>query len=1438
MINKLIEFSVKNKLLVGIHIVALIIFGVYSMMNINVDAVPDITNNQVQVVTISPSLAPQEVEQFVTYPVEMAMANLQGVDEIRSISRYGLSVVTIVFKESIPILDARQLVSEMLGAASEEIPEEYGTPGLMPITTGLGEIYQYTLEVAPEFKDKYNLIELRTIHDWIVKRQLSGTKGIVEVSGFGGFIKQYEVSVNPGTLRLFNITLEEIRTVLEENNQNTGGSYIQEGPYAKYIRAEGLLTSIDDIENIVITTRKNIPILIKDVAEVKIGSPSRFGAMTKNGEGETVGGITLMLKGGNANKITDNIKDKIEQVQKSLPEGISLVPYADRSELVNRVISTISTNLFEGALIVLLVLVLLLGNFRAGLIVASVIPLSLLFAFILMNVIGVSASVMSLGAIDFGLIVDGTVIMVEGILFYFHSNYLGKKLSNDELNSVVVKSSQKSGKSAVFGVVIILIVYIPILALTGIEGKMFKPMAITVSFALLGAIILSLTYVPMISSIFLSKNISDKKSFADKIMDKFSGFIMPILDLSLRHKAKVLSIMLVLFIGSIFLFTRLGAVFVPNLEEGDLAMQMTIPPGSSLNESIKISTKAEKILLDNFPEVKSVISKIGTAEVPTDPMAIEDADIMIIMKDKDEWTSADNREDLAELMKEKLNVITGASFDFTQPIQLRFNELLTGAKSDVVIKIYGEDLSVLSERANVVADKIKNIQGAADIKVEQVEGLPQVVFKYNRAKIAEYGLNISELNEIIRTALAGQQAGVIFEGERRFDLVLRMNEKYRTNVNNIKKLFVKTAYGLTVYLDELVEIEYKEGPMQIARDNTQRRITIGINVRNRDVKSLVNEIKEKIDNEVKLPSGYYFTYGGQFKNLEEATNRLMIVLPIALGLILLLLFLAFGSIKQAVIVYGTIPLSIIGGVLALWLRDLPFSISAGVGFIALFGVAVLNGIVLINSFNSLKSQGIIDINERIRKGVKDMIRPVTLTTLVAAFGFIPMAISKQAGAEVQMPLATVVIGGIIIAAALTLIVIPIFYLLMYKNETKIKMNKNIASVIILFALSIPFSAYSQDSNYVNLDAAKRIANKNNIDLQNARFDIEIAEKNVKSKLDLGKTELSYSNGELNSTNIDYSLSISQNLGNPIAKLSEKKLSKKELQLEEMSFNLTSENVDYQVARAFSIYAYNIYLHTIIKDFAELLKKSVEIVEIKYKNGAVSTLEKNFIIDKYNQLKWELSDIDMEKEQSLLDFNRLLLSDTLFVPQVKGAFKMRLLKNNLDNNYALNHPEVAMYNLKTEYFKQDISLQKTKLFPEISVGYFNQQIDNTKGFDGVELGLSIPLWFISEKNNISISKIKYDKALNNLEYVKRTYSNNYNNTIRKYENIKERLKYFEEIGIKSADENILLTTKLYNSGEIEYIEYIQNVTDALNIKQNYLKTLLAYNNIIAQINYYN
>lgn len=1029
MIDAIVRFSVRKKLFVAMTSLFLLLGGIYAMLTLPIDAVPDITNNQVQVVTVSPTLAPQEVEQLITIPVETSMSNIMNVTEIRSVSRFGLSLVTVVFKESVPTLEARQLVNEQIQTVAGEIPQELGTPEMMPITTGLGEIYQYVLKVDKAHENDYDAMELRTIQDWIVRRQLSGIPGIVEINSFGGYLKQYEIAIDPEVISALQITLSDVFEALSNNNQNTGASYIEKKDRAYYIRSEGMISKTKDIEKIVVANRNGMPVHISDIGKVDFGAPKRFGAMTMDGEGECVGGIAMMLKGANANVVTKELEKRIEKVQKMLPEGVTIEPYLNRSELVNRNISTVVSNLIEGALIVFVVLMLFLGNFRASLIVASVIPLAMLFGFILMRVFGVSANLMSLGAIDFGIVVDGSIVIVEGVLAHIYTRRLrGKRLTAEQMNDEVEQGAAKVVKSSAFAVLIILIVFFPILTLGGIEGKYFTPMAKTLVFCIIGALILSLTYVPMMASLFLKRDIELKPTFADKFFARLTAVYDKSLAFCLRHTTATILSAFALLAASLMLFNRLGAEFIPTLDEGDFAMQMTLPAGSSLTRSIEISNEAERVLKDQFQEVKHVVAKIGTAEVPTDPMSVEDADVMIVMKPFKEWTSASSRAEMVEKMKKALEKVEGAEFNFSQPIQLRFNELMTGAKADIAIKLYGEDMDELYAKAKECATYIEKVPGASDVIVEQAVGLPQLVVKYDRTKIARYGININDLNTIIRTAYAGETAGVVFENERRFDLVVRLDNEIVRDLD-LNCLFVRTCEGLQVPVSEVATIELVNGPLQINRDAAKRRIVIGVNVRGADIQKVVDNISQTLDKNIKLKPGYYFEYGGQFENLQNAINTLLIVIPIALMLILLLLFFAFKSVTYSFVVFTTVPLSLIGGIAALWLRGLPFSISAGVGFIALFGVAVLNGILMINHFNALGKEGKYRLTSRniVVRGCRHLLRPVFLTGLVASLGFVPMAVAQSAGAEVQRPLATVVIGGLIVSTVLTLIIIPLFY---------------------------------------------------------------------------------------------------------------------------------------------------------------------------------------------------------------------------------------------------------------------------------------------------------------------------------------------------------------------------------------------------------------------------
>jgi heavy metal efflux system protein len=1029
MLNSIISFSIKNKIIVGMLTLALVIWGSYSLTQLPIDAVPDITNNQVQVLTISPALAAPEIERLVTFPVEQTMATIPGIVEMRSFSRFGLSVVTIVFTDQTDVYWARQQVNERLTLAKNSIPPGSGNPELAPLSTGLSEIYQYILRPKKGFEKKYDAMELRTIQDWIVRRQLLGTEGVADVSSWGGKVKQYEIALDPDKLRSMNISVSEIFLALEKNNQNTGGAYIDKKPYAYFIRSEGLVETLEDIEKIVIrNTASGLPLLIRNVATVHFGNATRYGAMTYNDQGEVVGAIVLMLKGSNSSFVIGKVKERIEQIKKTLPEGVEIEPYLDRTKLVNNAISTVTKNLAEGALIVVFVLVLLLGNLRAGLVVASVIPLAMLFAISLMNLFGVSGNLMSLGAIDFGLIVDGAVIIVEATLHHLAGAGAMRMLSQKEMDEEVNLAANKMMHSAAFGQIIILIVYLPILTLVGIEGKMFAPMAQTVAFAIIGALVLSLTYVPMISSLFLSKKTSHTKNISDHIIQFFHKVYKPVIHLALKKRVAVVSGSIAVLAASLFLFLQLGGEFIPILDEGDFAVETRLLTGSSLSQMVETTQKSSRILLNNFPEVKEVIGKIGTSEIPTDPMPIEASDLIIVLKDKSEWTSADTRDELADKMSKKLEEeMPGVLYGFQQPIQMRFNELMTGARQDVVIKIYGEDLALLASYANQIGKIAKQIKGAQDIYIEPIGGLPQYVVKFDRNKLAQFGLSIDEVNKVLRSGFSGDAAGWVYENEKRFDLVIRLDEKKRQGIEDIQGLYVTTSTGKQIPLEQLATIELNSGVNQIQRDDAKRRIAIGFNVRGRDVESIVKEMDKKISAQLKFEPGYFLKYGGSFKNLEEAKQRLMVAVPAALALIFLLLYFTFHSFKQGLLIFTAIPLSAIGGIVALWLRGMPFSISAGIGFIALFGVAVLNGIVLIAEFNRLKKEGGLSLHEIVLRGTEIRLRPVLMTALVASLGFLPMALSHGSGAEVQRPLATVVIGGLITATLLTLVVLPVLY---------------------------------------------------------------------------------------------------------------------------------------------------------------------------------------------------------------------------------------------------------------------------------------------------------------------------------------------------------------------------------------------------------------------------
>lgn len=1024
MFQKLITYSIRHKLVIGVLSIALVVWGIWSLVNLPFDSTPDITDNQVQVITQAPSLGAQEVEQYVTTPVEMALANIPRMQERRSISRSGLSVITLVFDDDADIYWAREQVSQVVGQVKEELPKNADIE-MGPIATALGEIYHYTVRAKKGYENKYSLTQLRTIQDWIVRKQLSGTPGIAEVSGWGGYVKQYEVAVNTDQLNANNVTVSELFDALEKNNANTGGSYIEQNSNQYFIRGIGVVKSLQDIANITVKTVNGTPVKVGAVAKVRQGHATRFGAVTRNGEGEVVAGIAIMLKGENFQQVIKNVKARINQIQKSLPEGVVIEPFIDRTNLVNRVEGTIAHNLIEGGLIVIFVLIVFLGNWRAGMVVASVIPLSMLFAFGMMKTFGIDGNLMSLGAIDFGMIVDSAVIIVEAVVTHINKGGF-TQLSQAQMDEEVHFSASRIRQSAAFGEIMIMIVYVPLMTLVGIEGKMFRPMALTVFFAILGAFILSLTYVPMASSLMLSRKVHTRRTFSDRMIEKLRGWYSPVLDWVLARNKDVITAAIALFCVSVVGFKFLGGEFIPSLEEGDFAVEMSMAQGTSLSQMVESCTKAEKLLKAGYPEINQVVSRIGSAEIPTDPMPVERADIMISLKPKAEWTSAKTTPELMEKMEETLKTIPGLEAEISQPIQMRNNELLTGIKQDVAIKIFGDDLDVLTQQAEKVERLIKGVRGVSGIFVEQVSGLPQIQVVYNHERMAEYGISVDDVNKVLETTFAGSVAGAVYEGDKKFDIVLRMDNADR-NMASLEGLSIPLADGTSVPLAQIASIEYQPAPAQVSHEDGARRIYVGFNVKGRDVQSTVEEIQKILDGKLKMPEGYYYNYGGEFENLQSATHRLMVVIPVALIIILLLLYATVKNVREALFVFSAIPLAAIGGVWALWLRGMPFSISAGVGFIALFGVAVLNGIVLIGQMNQLQRDGEKDIHRRIQKSCMIRLRPVLMTALVASMGFLPMALSQGDGAEVQRPLATVVIGGLVTSTLLTLLVLPAIY---------------------------------------------------------------------------------------------------------------------------------------------------------------------------------------------------------------------------------------------------------------------------------------------------------------------------------------------------------------------------------------------------------------------------
>ena len=1472
MINKIIDFSINNKFIIGLLTLTLIGVGIWSMATVNLGSVPDITNNQVQVITQSPNLGTEDIEQFVTYPVELSMGNLPGVTEIRSISRFGLSVVTIVFEDDMGTYLPRQLVQEKLNELGESIPEKFGSPSMGPISTGLGQIYEYTIKPEEGFENKYSPMELRTVQDWVIKRQLTLLEGVVEVNSYGGSIKQYEVTVNPDKLNSLGISISQVYEALARNNVNTGGAYIEKNKMSNFIRGEGLIRSLEDIKDISIINEGNIPVTIGDVAtRVHFGNQVRYGAFTQDGK-EAVGGIIMMLKGSNPNAVIQNVKNRMAEIEKSLPEGLTIAPIIDRSELIARTTDTVKTNLLEGALIVIFALVLLLGSLRGGIITATTIPLSLLFAFILMKQFNVWANLMSLGAIDFGIIIDGAVIIIEGTVYEIQKRIRSGKLKFNQgvMDKVAYDAGTTMMGSAFFGQIIILIVFTPILFLTGVEGKMFKPMAYTFGFAMIGAIFLCLTYVPMMSALFM-KPIQNKKNWfgrferwLERISDKIIGGIqrvyMPLLKGALKLKLIVVGAAAVLLVLAGFLFSRMGGEFVPQLDEGDIAMQALIRPGSSLTESIEVSKKIENILLENFPEIKTATARIGVADIPTDPMPMDIADMYLILeKDKDNWTTAETKEGLIAQIKEKLNKeLTGVNLVFTQPVELRFNELLEGVREDIAVKLYGEDLGVLSEKVQEMASIIQTVPGAGDVNAERTSGLPQMTVKFNRDKIAQYGLDIQKANDYISTAFAGGTAGVIFEGEKRFDLVVRFDEDHRKNIDDLRGMYIDLPDGTQVPIKEIADIEYVPGPMQISRDDTYRRTYVGVNARGRDVESVVNDIQQKLDEELELPPGYYITYGGEFENLQSAKDRLVIVVPIALFLIFVLLYFALKSFSQSIMIYMAIPLAAIGGVFALWLRGMPFSISAGVGFIVLFGVAVLNGLVLINRFNSLKEEGVTSLRDRIFTGTKERIRPIMLTATTDIFGFLPMAFSTSAGAEVQQPLATVVIGGMLTATLLTLVVLPVLYTFVEKRREKKEQNKlgssnsrSLATILIIgFVLGGTFSVnaqsdamsseYSQQDSLqtISLQEAKEMAIQNFPQLKAAQLEIESEEVLRKTAYDFGNTQIFTGKEEVgNGSDGVYTQIGVQQQGIDIFGIAPRlKLQKERVALAESALELSTIEIEREVSRAWASVYTTKRTFQVYRKMDSIFEDIERAARIRYETEATSKLEYLATSNQANEVKIQLEQSYRDYLKSIQRLNLWFVSDTIYdVPDLPVETldePLNFLVESLEN-----HPLLQVSEQRIDVAKAVTRERKSEFLPKFQGQYGRQEIAGQSGFFQYQIGIQIPLFFGPELGRTQEAQVNRQIAEQNFYQDKIELETAYKNMREDYIKWRNSWNYYRDEALPLAQEQQEGSVLAFKEGAIDYITFLQNIRDAIRIEVNAWSAFNDYLDSRYQLEYY-
>lgn len=1457
MINKLISFSVNNKFIIGLFILVWIGWGLYSAFNLPLNTMPDLTNNQIKITTYTPDLATEEVERLITYPIELEMGNFPGLKEIRSKSKFGLSDITLVFKDEMGMYKPRQLVKEKLKSASDKLPEGVGEPSIGPMSSGLGEIYQYVLTTSSGYDTAYSAMDLREIQDWIVKKELINIPGVVGINTMGGFLKQYEVAVNPEKLKSHNLTVADIYEALKKNNANTGGSYIEKNRRAYFIRGEGLIQNLNELGTVNIKNNNGIPLQIKDVATVQYGHAPRFGAFTFNGKGESVGGKIMMLRGENPAEVISNIKQRLPQVKPALPEGVEMRPFLDRSTLIKDTTNTVVENLSLGALIVIFVLVMLMGSMRSGLITASVIPLSLLFALGIMHTFGFSANLISLGAIDFGIIIDGAVIIIEFTVFQINRRLVslkhlkGKALTNS-INTITINASNRMMRTAFFGQLIILVVFLPVLTLSGQEGQMFRPMALVFGSALIGAIILCFTYVPMMSAWILRPDKSEKIRWTDRILTRIKNGYHKILRQALRYRYAVLSGVIALFIGAILVFSNMGSVFIPTLDEGDFAIHPILQPGTSLSETVEISTKLEKQLLKEFPdEVDQVATKTGTGEIPTDPMSLEMSKMIINLKPKDEWTRTKSKDELATMMKHEMStVVPGVNFFFVQPIEMLFKHLLTGSSADIQMNIYGEDLNTLARLGEEAKSIISDIPGAGDLNVQQAVGLPQIVIDYDRDKLAQYGIHIQTVNKTIQTAYSGAKAGIIYEGERQFSQVVRLEEELRNNPEAIGDLYIRRSNGNQIKLKEIANIKEKTGPASISREGVKRKLEVGINIADRDTESFIKEVRQKLNTELDLPKGYNIKYKGDFQSLQSAKKRLSWVVPLVLGFIFVLLYFSFNSIKQALLVFSAVPLATIGGVFSLWVRDMPFSISAGIGFIALFGIAVLNGIVLMSFFNELKTEGMQNPFRRVYRGTEMRLRPVILTALTDALGFLPMAISTSAGAEVQRPLATVVVGGLITATLLTLIVLPIIYSLsekkinrpIFSNMSKNNCNKtrNLLGVLIITASLLLFpgivkSQIATDTMVIkNSDQAIQVSLDNHPEITSQKLRVEEQKKRKATAFELPDTRIAYEK-EYEAEDIQ-SWSVEQGFNLPVEYLARKNKLNSRISESRSMLNLKEAQLKRDVHKAYNEVLYAKEKLALLQRLDSIFRKLYQAGELRFETGDISYLEKTSAQAKQKEIQ-----IAKEQAQNELRQNRQTLKQYLYINNPVRLSEDRLAEVNIQTTLnredsISNNPLIDVRKRKHQTSLASSKATKAFSWPGPFFRFSRRNFANNHTFSSFEVGMSLPLDVWAERGRNKAAEIAAESEYQNLQAAENLIYSKFINNLNELRNLQKQLEYYHESRLKESTEIIKSASKQYQSGNIDYPQYLQYFDQATNIKLGYLEVLKKYNRQIIDIKF--